>query len=91
MLILKYVLCVIAGYLLGSLSFSIYISRLKGSDVRSKGSGNAGATNMARVYGMSFGVITLLCDALKAAAAIFFAYWLLGEWGIFVGGIFCHV
>ena len=91
MLILKYFFCVIAGYLLGSLSFSIYISKLKGSDVRSKGSGNAGATNMARVYGMGFGVLTLLGDALKAAAALLLGWLMLGDWGIFAGGLSCLV
>lgn len=85
-----YTISAVAAYIVGSFSPAIFLSRhFMGKDVRKQGSGNAGATNMARVYGMSFGVITLLCDALKAAAAIFFAYWLLGEWGIFVGGIFC--
>jgi len=85
-----YTIAAFAAYIVGSFSPAIFLSRhFMGKDVRKQGSGNAGATNMARVYGMSFGVITLLCDALKAAAAIFFAYWLLGEWGIFVGGIFC--
>lgn len=89
MLIFKYVFCVVAGYLLGSLSFSIFISRLKGSDVRSKGSGNAGATNMARIYGMGLGVLTLLGDALKAAVALVIGWLLLGEWGLFAGGFSC--
>lgn len=44
---------VVAGYLLGSLSISILLSKnLLGRDVRRHGSGNAGATNMARVFGM---------------------------------------
>lgn len=87
---LLYTVSAFAAYLIGSFSPSIFLSRsLLGRDVRKQGSGNAGATNMARVYGMGFGVVTLLCDALKAVAAIAFAVWLLGEWGIFVGGIFC--
>ena len=87
---LSYSISAVAAYIIGSFNPAIFLSRhLLGRDVRKQGSGNAGATNMARVYGMSFGLVTLLCDALKAAAAIFLAVWLLGEWGIFVGGIFC--
>lgn len=90
MRIVLYILIAAAAYIIGSFSPAIFLSRhLLGRDVRKQGSGNAGATNMARVYGMGFGLVTLLCDALKAAAAIYLATWLLGEWGIFVGGIFC--
>ena len=65
----KYLLTIVLGYLFGSLSSSIFLSRnALGGDVRTKGSGNAGATNMARVYGWGAGVMTLLCDMLKAAA-----------------------
>ena len=67
---LKYALVIAAGYLLGSLSASILISRTAlGEDVRSKGSGNAGATNMARVYGLGMGFVTLGGDMLKTILA----------------------
>lgn len=59
-----------AAYLIGSISSSILISRAKGSDIRTKGSGNAGATNMLRTYGKGMGVITLILDALKGSAAV---------------------
>ena len=59
--VLKYLLIVVVGYLLGSVSISIILSRMLGSDVRKKGSGNAGATNMARVYGLGAGFLTLGC------------------------------
>ena len=71
---------VVAGYLLGSLSISILLSKnLLGRDVRRHGSGNAGATNMARVFGMCAGLLTLAGDMLKAAAAMLIGFWLLGE------------
>lgn len=85
--IIKYAITIVGGYLLGSLSVSIFLSRLLGGDIRKKGSGNAGATNMARIYGVAVGVVTLLGDALKGGAAILLGWWLLGDAGIAAGGI----
>lgn len=79
-----------AGYLIGSFSFSIFISKVFfGKDVRSSGSGNAGATNMARTYGALPGLITLLGDFLKSFAAIFLGKLLAGEEGAALGGAAC--
>ena len=90
MLVLKYAAVAVAGYLLGSLSASILLSRTAwGGDVRGKGSGNAGATNMARVYGLGAGFLTLGCDMLKALAATWLGSLLLGDVGLAVGGICC--
>ena len=86
----KLLLIVVLGYLLGSLSSSILLSRTAwGGDVRGKGSGNAGATNMARVYGWAAGILTLLCDMLKGAAAVWIGWKLLGDWGLAAAGIAC--
>ncbi|MGI5977716.1 MAG: glycerol-3-phosphate 1-O-acyltransferase PlsY [Candidatus Limivicinus sp.] len=87
MVVVKYILTVVLAYLLGSFSMSIFLSRKIGGDVRTKGSKNAGATNMARVYGMGFGVLTLAGDMLKAGIAMWIGNLLLGDWGIFAGGI----
>lgn len=88
----KYLLVALGSYLLGSVSLSIYLSKkMYGADVRSKGSGNAGATNMARVYGMMAGVLTLGADVLKAVAAMLGGYLLLGDVGLSLGGICCIV
>ena len=88
--VLKYLLVIIVGYLLGSLSVSVLLSRnLLGSDVRSHGSGNAGATNMARVYGMKAGVLTLAGDMLKALLAMWLGNLLLGDNGLAAAGIAC--
>ena len=90
--ILSYLFVIIVGYLLGSLSVSVILSRrLLGSDVRSHGSGNAGATNMARVYGMKAGVMTLVGDMLKALIAMWFGNLLLGDNGLAAAGIACIV
>lgn len=88
--VFKYVVTAVCGYLLGSISFSIAISRLAlGGDVRDKGSGNAGATNMARVFGMRAGVFTLFGDAAKAGISMLIGWFLLGESGLAVGALSC--
>lgn len=87
MTILKILIVAAAAYLLGSVSFSIVLSKLTlGGDVREKGSGNAGATNMARTYGWAAGLITLGGDILKAMGAMLLGKWLLGDAGLALAG-----
>ena len=72
---LKYILVVIIAYLLGSISFSVIISKkLAGFDVREKGSGNAGSTNVLRTDGKKGAILTLICDCLKGVIAVLIAY-----------------
>ena len=88
--ILKLLLIALGSYLLGSVSLSIFLSRrIFGGDVRAHGSGNAGATNMARVYGMVAGALTLAADMAKAAVSMVGGYLLLGDLGLSVGGACC--
>ena len=88
--ILKLLLIAVGSYLLGSVSLSIFLSkRMFGGDVRAHGSGNAGATNMARVYGMMAGALTLAADMAKAAVSMIGGYLLLGDLGLSVGGACC--
>ncbi len=64
----------IVSYLIGSINFSILISRaISGEDIRNSGSGNAGATNMLRTHGKKMGVLTLLLDVLKGIVVILLA------------------
>ncbi len=58
------------GYLLGSINTSIIISKLRGSDIRQHGSGNAGLTNTLRTFGAQAAVLTLLGDVLKGVIAV---------------------
>lgn len=78
-LILKCVLIGVISYLLGSLNFSIILSEVvKKKDIRKSGSGNAGATNMMRTYGIKAAVGTMLGDIFKVAIGILVAFAILG-------------
>jgi glycerol-3-phosphate acyltransferase PlsY len=64
----------VIAYLLGSIPFGLILAKLfGGTDVRKEGSGNIGATNVARVAGPLAGILTLLLDAAKGAAAVLVA------------------
>ena len=66
-----YILIAILAYCIGSVNFSVIISKkMAGFDVREKGSGNAGSTNMLRSVGKKAAAFTLLCDVLKGVVAI---------------------
>lgn len=66
------------AYLLGSVPFGLILARWAGiGDIRKKGSGNIGATNVTRVGGKSLGVAVLLLDSIKGVIAV----WLAREWG----------
>ena len=68
------VLIPIAAYLIGSIPFGFLIVKwVKGVDVRTQGSGNIGMTNVWRVAGAKWGIVTLALDILKGVAAIWLA------------------
>lgn len=74
--------CAMAGYLIGSISFAIVVSKLFGlADPRSYGSQNPGATNVLRTGNKAAAVLTLLGDALKGAVAV----WIVQAWGMQIG------
>lgn len=89
---LKIIAILIVGYLLGSVNVAVIVSKcfFKG-DVRDQGSHNAGTTNMARVYGMSAGLLTLAGDILKTVFAMLLGKLLFGEMGFSLGGIACVI
>jgi glycerol-3-phosphate acyltransferase PlsY len=79
---------VVAAYLLGGIPFGYIFYRLRhGRDVRDVGSGNIGATNLARASGWPLGLLTLLLDAGKGAGAVYLGLTLTGStpWGAAAG------
>lgn len=70
------IIVAVVCYLLGSVNTSILLSKITGKDIRTEGSGNAGATNMLRSHGVKMGVFTLLGDLLKGVLAVLFCLWM---------------
>lgn len=69
-----YIVVAVIAYLIGSINFSVIIStRMAGFDLREKGSGNAGTTNVLRTVGKKAAAITLICDILKGVISILIA------------------
>lgn len=69
-----YIIVAVIAYLIGSINFSIILSKkMAGFDIREKGSGNAGTTNMLRAVGKKAAIITLICDILKGVVSILIA------------------
>ena len=69
-----YIIMAIIAYLIGSINFSVIISKkMAGFDVREKGSGNAGSTNVLRTVGKKAALLTLVCDILKGVVSVLVA------------------
>ena len=70
----SYIIIAIIAYAIGSINFSVILSKkMAGFDVREKGSGNAGSTNMLRAVGKKAAILTLVCDILKGVVSILIA------------------
>lgn len=84
---MTYILVALIAYLLGNITGSYIISKLAFSeDIRTKGSGNAGTTNMLRTYGFFPAFITLAIDALKGYLAVYIASKFNLEYAVYVAG-----
>jgi glycerol-3-phosphate acyltransferase PlsY len=78
-MVTRWIAAVASAFLLGSIPWGLWIGlRLRGLDVRRRGSGNLGATNVYRVLGPSWGLAVLILDAGKGAAAVWVSRLLLG-------------
>ncbi|MBQ7815997.1 MAG: glycerol-3-phosphate acyltransferase, partial [Oscillospiraceae bacterium] len=71
---IKWIIIAVEAYLLGSLSFSIIVSKgLYKKDIRTFGSGNAGMTNVLRTFGKKAAALTITGDVLKGTVAVLIA------------------
>ncbi len=82
-------LALVIAYLLGSIPFAYLAGRLNGVDLRTVGSGNLGATNVFRTLGRTVGIVVMVLDIAKGAAAVLIAQWLAGGswWPIAAGAL----
>ena len=76
---LPYLLTAAIGYLLGCSSMALYLSRIKGVDMRASGSGNLGASNAMVLMGWGAGVLVAVHDIGKAVIAVLLAQWLFPQ------------
>lgn len=92
LIVLAVSLCIVIGYLIGSLNFAILVSKKLGKDdVRNHGSKNAGTTNMLRTYGKKAALMTFLGDFLKAIVACSVGRLCFGVEGAYIAGLFCVI
>jgi len=81
------ILWAVLGYLLGSIPFGLLLTRAVGTDIRSVGSGNIGATNVLRSGRKDLAAATLLLDGGKGAAAVLLARHFAGEEAAVIAGV----
>lgn len=67
---MKYICCILIGYLIGTINPAYLLSRHSGMDIREHGSGNAGASNALILFGKLRGALCALFDISKASLAI---------------------
>lgn len=76
------ILSALGSYLLGSVPFGVLVSRTRGIDIMSQGSGNTGATNVTRVLGWKLGLLVFALDVLKGAVPPLLAFVAFGDQSI---------
>src|SRR5580698_3368673 len=77
-----YLIVAVAAYLLGSIPFGfLLVLAFRREDIRTKGSGNIGATNVVRSGAKGLGALTFVLDAVKGYVAVIAAGWILGWLG----------
>ena len=80
------VLVIVLGFVLGSIPFGVVLAKQRGIDLKQHGSGNIGATNVARVLGLGTGATVLILDAAKGAVTVWFAARSCGPWIVAAAG-----
>ena len=87
MIVWHIIACVLIGYVVGGINPAYIIGRLKGFDIRKRGSGNAGASNAVIVMGKGIGVFTALFDIVKAYISVKLAAYLFPM--LKIAGVIC--
>ena len=92
-IVMSYVLCILLSYLIGTINPAYIFSKIRGFDIRQKGSGNAGASNVLIVLGKAWGVLCAVLDIAKAMLAIHLCHMLCPSlaYGFAVSGVFCVI
>ncbi|MCA9619987.1 MAG: glycerol-3-phosphate 1-O-acyltransferase PlsY [Myxococcales bacterium] len=88
------VLLAVTAFLSGSVPYGAIFARRRGVDIQAEGSGNIGATNVARTLGKGWGAAVLLLDAAKGAAPVAVAWWQasrLPAWAFAAAGLLAVV
>jgi glycerol-3-phosphate acyltransferase PlsY len=86
-IIAKFVLVAVIGYLMGAIPFALIISkRMAGIDISKRGSGNLGGTNVLRVLGFKAGAIVMALDLAKAFAPVMLARFIIGDSVLSIAG-----
>jgi glycerol-3-phosphate acyltransferase PlsY len=86
--ILISVVCMVIGYLLGTIPTGYLVARARGVDIQKRGSGNIGATNVLRSVGTLPALMVMVVDPLKGALAILFPMLIgVSAWGVALTGL----
>lgn len=85
MTVANILIALVAGYLLGSISFAVIIARSRGVDILKFGSGNPGATNVTRALGSGWGKLVFTLDMLKGYVAAGWPLIFVSESGLQLG------
>ena len=92
LIVVGVIICMLSGYLIGSISPSIIISaKYYNDDIRRHGSGNAGMTNVMRTYGKKMAAITFGGDFIKAVISTLIGRLVFGYYGALLAGFFCFL
>ncbi|MGA7677136.1 MAG: glycerol-3-phosphate 1-O-acyltransferase PlsY [Dehalococcoidia bacterium] len=87
MIVAKFVIVAVIGYLMGAIPFALIISkRMAGIDISKRGSGNIGGTNVLRVLGFKAGAIVMALDLAKAFAPVMLARFIIGDSVLSIAG-----
>lgn len=79
-----FVVVALVSYLLGCFNFAVFISHFTKKDIRRQGSGNPGAMNMTRTFGLKIGALNFFCDVFKGGVPVLVC-WLIFRGYVFAG------